>query len=828
MFQLYNFEDLYVEQKDYDRLTFKIELDDQNYKVETHPMESAANLENKTKYVYDEIKKKYQYIDFLKKDPNQSLSGIWSMKKGDVIFEMKKSDIINLCNSGLNVEEDFEIIVKLLDKGFQSIDYLGEISERKQINKLWKEIYEPWNKIEQDKYNFFETVRKRTREDVKNSIEIRDFLLNIELSAEKTIDRFYEEYSYEARTSSHFDSRFNTNELIKDIKNIYESVLKEDFYVRNEMKFGSIDKRLNPDFGKKDLKEYEYVYDIDTYVKADDFKDSIIFDTNNNKFNQYMIDYQNTLFEKEIKRLKNYYDVYTAGMQGSIIIDKVLDFFWENIPMSKCTGKSNSNLYFLENSNNLAKEMILKYGDNFLSKEKPIYFPTVKNLIEFDVDYLLRKSDKNSFIYQNLMKMQDAGMLDGLNSTKRDLNSKSFLNFDETIDLIKPLESLAAGFALSKSEEVTKISELELKRSQIINKHNGLVNTINTTKEKKEKQLNDYLDLTQTLKKEKIENYTFENIIDEEKFFTVLSTIVDLTKNEENIDKIVDLTKFDKNQTNFNEFLQSLQNSYKEVLFENYFKSFENLRETPISNNQYFPLFIDLVSLTIWTVEWTTKYPMLHITLLPEAYKIIEDSQKTYTLDDLDRIKDIFSLIQTNYFLQMDQPEVNALFLDIDPNFLLNPKVNIGAVPFMTKDDLELLQGVHNDDRVKYNNNLPFIDPYNYSIDGKEETLSAFNIQNRKVEGLHSEQSSKEGMNSFKNNKLKFIEKGKLEIFETRELISKTEALYGYNHFNTNKGKTLDSSIYRIQPEKLKLFKTKDELDSYIKKYNDILERAFI
>lgn len=1009
------FEDLYVEQKDYDRLDFKIELDDQNYKVETHPIESAANLENKTKYVYDEIKKKYPYIDFLKKDPNQSLSGIWSMKKGDVIFEMKKSDIINLCNSGLNVEEDFEIIVKLLDKGLQNIDYNDEISERKQINKLWKEVYEPWNQIEQDKYNFFETVRKRTKEDVKNSSEIRDFLSNIEIGASKTIDRFYDEYSYEARSSSHFDSRFNTNELIKDIKKIYENVLTENFYVLSEMKNNSIDKRFNPNFEKKDLNEYEYVYDIDTYVKSNDFIESINLDSNN-KFNQYMIDYQNSLFEKEIKKLKDYYNVSTAGMQGSIIVDKVLDFFKENIPMSKCTGKSNSNLYFLENSNNLANEMILKYGDDFLTKEKPLYFPTVKNLIEFDVDYFLRKADKDSFIYKNVIKMQEAGMLDGLNSTKRSFKSKSFLKFDDKIDSIKPLESLAAGLTFSKSEELTKVFELELKRSEIVTKHNKLVENIKETTEIKDTMLKECKTLTKTLKKEKIENYTFENQIDKEKFFTVLSTIVDLIKNEENKDKIIDLTKFNNingNQENeisldklydiFKQYykleleklnkeydiLQSkeilgsnnykklelekqnkkrgmltIAGSYKEAMLVNYFLSMNDLYRNHNNNNentfsnflskeiidknnleietidvlnnfgyaiknmldpqgvrqkiegydnnlknnnlniisgQHFPLFIDTVSDSIWTLEWTTKYPMLHITTLPDIFKLIKDIstmtkeemlldmkknpnerkiktenfnfsesevdyikflvdsylvininiehpkydfinpeealkilnnkfsilEKTYTLDDLDRIKDIFSLIQTNYFLQLDQPEENALFLDIDPNFILNPKVNIGAIPFMTESDLSLLKGVHNDDKVKYNNNLPFIDPYNYSIDGKEETLSAFNIQNRKVEGLHSEQSSKQGMKEAKEIKQKFIEKGKLEIFETRELISKSESLYGYNHFNTNNGETLKKSIYRIEPEKLKLFKTKEELDNYIKKYNDVINKDF-
>ena len=60
-------------------------------------------------------------------------------------------------------------------------------------------------------------------------------------------------------------------------------------------------------------------------------------------------------------------------------------------------------------------------------------------------------------------------------------------------------------------------------------------------------------------------------------------------------------------------------------------------------------------------------------------------------LNNLDRIKDIFSLIQTNYFLQLEQLEEKSLFLDIDANYIYDSKPNIGAIPFMNKKDERIL-----------------------------------------------------------------------------------------------------------------------------------------
>jgi hypothetical protein len=48
---------------------------------------------------------------------------------------------------------------------------------------------------------------------------------------------------------------------------------------------------------------------------------------------------------------------------------------------------------------------------------------------------------------------------------------------------------------------------------------------------------------------------------------------------------------------------------------------FENVE---VYNGKHFPLFIDLETLTIFSVEWTTRYPTLNVVTLPEQFSKLE------------------------------------------------------------------------------------------------------------------------------------------------------------------------------------------------------------
>jgi hypothetical protein len=143
-----------------------------------------------------------------------------------------------------------------------------------------------------------------------------------------------------------------------------------------------------------------------------------------------------------------------------------------------------------------------------------------------------------------------------------------------------------------------------------------------------------------------------------------------MTLNEFNKDKIIDLTKLDDiddNLKKFEESLTSLNTITKNALISNYIlhinslyekrgltdkfnlvelnpAQYEIILENIIDDNikdliieeqidssnkitkikayegNHFPLFIDLESLSIWSVEWTTRYPTLNIYIMPSKY----------------------------------------------------------------------------------------------------------------------------------------------------------------------------------------------------------------
>ncbi|WP_323644694.1 hypothetical protein [Aliarcobacter butzleri] len=342
-----------------------------------------------------------------------------------------------------------------------------------------------------------------------------------------------------------------------------------------------------------------------------------------------------------------------------------------------------------------------------------------------------------------------------------------------------------------------------------------------------------------------------------------------------------------------------------------------------IYNGKHFPLFIDLKSLTIFSVEWTTRYPTLNIVTLPDnlakleidinkqdlfninekqftnkmdyikindRVKLIEkslennkDYYETHPLHKsniLDKVSDLLGTIQTNYFIQLEQDFDKALFLNLDPLTLEEPKPNHGSVTFMNKNDFDYFLDHDSklDEHCKNNvdyfkNKIEYVDRYNFNnknlqrdsnelteqirIDGK---LTPYNMTTiyqediyspiyKKINGMFSS-SGKNVITNIKKD-LKSHEVDSMEVIYNNEnyleqefpkvneiqasINSLTEFHLGKDieesFIKTTKGilknkVNLDEReliIFKNGFKNLKLFETKEELENYKRKYNLIM-----
>ncbi len=282
-------------------------------------------------------------------------------------------------------------------------------------------------------------------------------------------------------------------------------------------------------------------------------------------------------------------------------------------------------------------------------------------------------------------------------------------------------------------------------------------------------------------------------------------------------------------------------------------------------------------SYSIWTFEWSTNYPILDVFILPEVYiamekdkdffdlfwdvfidlndkqnpinmliyekylstckdKIDDKYSQNYTnihLDTLDRIKEIFSLIQSNYFLQLEQAEEKALFLDIDVNYLYDATPNIGAVAFMNDKDITMLEKRYKEQLEEHNRAvIQFINPFNYK-DKDIGSLKSFMLQARKYNGYLAETNSKDLIKQVKENVLEKNEYGQITIETSKDFALSYEILYGQKNYGS-KIKTFDFrkpleeqtiNIYDGNPDLIKIFSSSEELENYKRNFNEIMNK---
>lgn len=875
---------------------------------------------NKKKYDFYDITNRFPYVKVLfeldEKDSGFNILDIKIETEKKIIIN--EDDFENLWKINLNIENDFEIIHNLYMNTIQNIDWDLEFDHNLILNNIWNQFYKSWFEMEQEKIDFWQTISNEVKYKINNEStkELKDFYYNMKFLLKDVYEKIMSQYSYEARTSEYFEFRLDIDTLIntiinEDKRSITSSYEVDKFYDR---------------MGK---------YEQDNYVNNEFLKETF----NNGKLKTFLNEKFNEKIQNISNEPE--FAISKIGKHGVIVVDKILKFVLEKLnPLNRPKEVNPLSLYSNE-VRELIGKMEIKYGKNFIDSERPPYFPTVKHIIKHvNLDEKENKlnSDLIKYYHSRIKPMIDikskynnyiipeyynekrwSGQFKKYRSLEKEVNDTIFIaKIVNGIDAVK-----------DKSYELNKVIELEKDRSDLVEQHNKMAKEFKDKKEERKLLLPKYEETIKKMKELKLDNYVVTNNIDREKFIVTMKAIVDMTLNEFNKDKIIDLTKLDNiddNLKKFEESLISLNTITKNALISNYILHINSLYEkrgltekfnlvelNPLKkeiilndsenrkntlnlisqhgiNSQgreinkikmyegnHFPLFVDLESKTIWSVEWTTKYPTLNIYMLPEKYLSIEQNKEyfetfwdslvdlnksnsivsletfvkhfsifddrvklkfdeegiDYRLNNLDRIKDIFSLIQTNYFLQLEQLEEKSLFLDIDANYIYNSKPNIGAIPFMNKKDERILENTLFKQEVENFNlrDVNYINPFNYTE--KDKQSSSLMIQKRKVDGFVGESKTKETM--------KIMQKETIKNKENDQIINKSlknysftyETLYGFKNYSKNE-KKLDTkikmddqiiNIYDGQPNLIKIFKTLEELQIYKNNYENTLNK---
>ncbi|MCT7464703.1 hypothetical protein N5S72_09605 [Aliarcobacter cryaerophilus] len=827
----------------------------------------------------------------------------------------------DLINGKLTLKDDFEIIHTLYMEALLNFDLDRKLDKNLFLDEIWTTHYKPWLKMEEDKITFLSKIKEKL-EDIyiyeKNDY-INEFYSKTRTFLNNSYETLVNQYSTKIKESDLYDNRLNINVLINDIieteKKSFMNVISKKFFSKS--------------IGDN--------YDKVNYITSAYLKELI----NDEKLlKEIEVEWSNNISRLIAANIK--YSTGTVGKEGLVIANKIVDNFREKINLR--TRPKGTNPFYLYHSEviNLLKEMNEKHGQEFLTKERPPYFPTVKYIInkyDMDINGLEKLRDSNSHLgiyfaskidreFKILNKLKGYS----LKEFNIDNDFKRFRSFEKELNEGLFISKILSGFEMikDKGQNLSKVIELETDRSMLVEKHNILVNDFKSKKSKRQDLFSKYNEIVQKHKELKLENYLVTNNIDQEKFVTTMKAIVDMTLNDLNKDKIIDLTKIDNidsSISDFNSVLDDLNPITKNAIMTEYMLHMNNLytKRGLVDNYEYtelnkfkeeiltllsrtrlyssnkdvieeknengelikkiksyqgnhIPLFIDKESLSIWTLEWTTKYPTLNIFIPMSKFTTIEKEKEFYNkewarymdidpvkgltreqtkiflkylkdfdskfssmfsnkieeniLNSLNRVKDIFALIQSNYFLQLEQTEERSLFLDVDSKFIKETKPNIGAVPFMNEYDLNILESsVFKKESSDFSKIYNYINPFNYS-DKHDIKSFPLMIQKRKTSDLIAEQQSKEYvrtiLNEYKNEKNEMTDIKKSKYFSYMY-----ETLYGfYNYNNVKKELDLDKnveehniSVYDGKPNLIKIFKSLEDLEEYRRNYNNILSK---
>ena len=735
-----------------------------------------------------------------------------------------------LDNDFLDMNKDFYLVHSLYNHVYKKFDFDREIQSKYLLKNYWDNLIKPYLNSEKSRNHFFYNVRFKVEEDLEYA---RKSSYNFFSSEKKElvdyVNSLFNKYSIDARNSDYFNANFRPEILADEIIEVVKKgILNNQYYTPRERKYETEDFGLNWENNKAVRQS-----DIEELLRKNDIKLHYI-----------------SLIQNGINNLTNAnkYQMANLGEQGKKIFDATIlhalekysnvDVFPENI---------NTINLFIKNTKIHLENMVKQFNDpNYLSREQPPYFPMIRHFIEnWNLD--LEKDDLHP-LYQFISKDE---LIDKLGSNEN-FNSKlptnklfklGFYNIEDKH--INPLNNIAYQLMLKREKKFGQ----NIGRMDYLHKdfefYKGKFNSNNRIRlSKKEVQTNEVNRLERYLKEyvdAKLENTSVENIIDKNKMIETMKTIVRMSKDFKNSDKIIDLSDInnisnelgkldekisginditksglilnyiftmnalykknliDSNEINVdildidkpkamilqnllenessnenNHILKELKDKYiKEsiILNENFSIHHDNsikdkFEGLEVFNGKHFPLFIDLESLTIFSVEWTTRYPTLNVVTLPDVFAKLEidnnitrknelfnvetktlnhkmdyinlidkvkeidndlssvenkeyyDYHTLNKLNIMDRVSTIFNTIQTNYFVQLEQTLDKSLFLDADPLYLGRETLNDGAIAFMNKYDFELFDTTNNEisknNMIKLKDDIQYVDRYNF------------------------------------------------------------------------------------------------------------------
>ncbi|MFA7083775.1 MAG: hypothetical protein WC141_04480 [Arcobacteraceae bacterium] len=737
----------------------------------------------------------------------------------------------------LDLNKHFYLVHSLYSHIYKKFDFDREIQSKAILKNYWDKLVKPWLDIEESRSSFFNSVRYLIEEDLESlGSEKNRFFSEQKREVVEHIDSLFNRYSIEARKTSHFKAEIEPEILAREvIEAVQRAILKADYKIQKE-----IDNKY-------------YSYDLDwknkSAINQKDIED--VFERTN--INNH---YANSVKES-IDEISGYYkyQMAVAGEQGKKILDASILFAIQKFSNIRLYPESmNPTDLFIKNTKIHLDYMIEKYKDpNYMLRKQAPYFPSIRHLVEnWGIDL---EKDELHPLYNEVKrdelieKLGSNDVFEGKEISNK-LPNLGLYNIENKH--INPLNNIAYQLMQRKEKSFGCIANIDLSQdssARELYRYHNLVKDAETYKERKASLLENFDKVVKEMIDSKIDNNLVENIIDKEKMIETMKTMVMMSKNFKNKDRIIDLSSlgdiskelgkldeklsginditksgmilnyiftmnelYKKNSVDKNELvvdvldidkskaivLQNLieiqsttQNGILNELKDNYIKEAILLNENfntkydnsikdkfegvEVLNGKHFPLFVDLDTFTIFTVEWTTRYPTLNVVVLPDvfakleidnnkerretlfgveskvfngdkmAYPRIEEvikeidadllNEEHYKLHDLqrgniiDRVSTIVATIQSNYMIQLEQDVDKALFVDVDPLMLEEPTPNVGAVPFMNKHDLVLLRNSSEKSFGLIDEQLQYVDRYNFkyqSLDAKDIDLTPY------------------------------------------------------------------------------------------------------
>ncbi len=682
----------------------------------------------------------------------------------------------------LDANEDFYLIQGLYNHIYKKFDSNREIQAKMVLKKYWDNVVKPWYAIEESRNNFFYGVRYLVKKDYDMASSVRSkFMEDKKYELQIQFQKYLDRYSSEQRSSNHFKANIDARSFSGDIINAISKALNEEYRTPKE-------RRINQNsVGENWINELavtqDDIYEIANKRDISKFYEEAIERELTNVEKSYNYSASNVGDEGE-KILRAMFRDIRSDLSRIDAYPKEfnpVELFVENMKVNlENKVKEHNDVNFLSRKQAPYIPTIREIVENWSPQlEKDVENPMFRFVDKNEITQTLGSNDTiDTRIPTN--KIPNLGFYDLEKVSINPLNNIAYqIMLDKEADL--DLENIK-----DISDKSREVANLEVKLNTVLLR-------IHNKSTEKENMVKEFDELIEKYTNAKKYAYQIEHTIDDETLVAVMQTMSRVTKNMRNKDRYIDLTNPDTLPQELEKlenrlkgvngitragmliyYTLSMNNIYikhkswegdksvkieemnldaqQSVVWKNILdnqvklednKLIKDLKSHHINmsrnmitekferySGKHFPLFIDSETLTIYSLEWTTRYPTLHITRLPEVFTKLEidintsrkeklneinenfnildhlkevdedlsrEENKDYynkhdlnVLNILDSISETMATIQTNYHLQLDQELDKALFLYIDPLMIeeAKPTSRIG-LPFANIDDLQ-------------------------------------------------------------------------------------------------------------------------------------------